>query len=137
MDINMNMRNLVTLKVQNKEDALKYAYAFMEIKQLHIKECSFVNPAPTKQDKNYIFPRDMYTASYNEKNLPSWESFKTNPIHISSPAFSCVASLDKEDKKRVFCGLLENLILFNCYGNYEDEARKVFEEIILLHESLK
>lgn len=131
------MKNLVTLKVQNKEDALKYAYAFMESKQLNIKECSFLNPNPTKQDKKYLMPRDMYSASYNEKNFPSWESFKTNQLHFSSPSFSCVASLDTEDKKRVVCGSLEDVVFFNCYGNYEDEARKAFENIVLIHTSLK
>jgi hypothetical protein len=34
VDINGDMRNLATYKIQNKEDALKYAYAFMKSKQL-------------------------------------------------------------------------------------------------------
>lgn len=130
------MKNLVTLKAQDKKDALKYAYAFMKSKQLNIKECSFLNPNPTKQDKTYIFPRDAFSASYTEKNLPSWESFKTNRIHTSSDSFNCVGSLDLLDRKRVFCGLLENLIFFNYYGDYEDEAKKAVEEIILIHDTL-
>jgi hypothetical protein len=137
VDINGDMRSLATYKTKNKEDALKYAYAFMKSKRLNIKECSFLNPAATQHDGIHLFPTDTYSASYNERNLPLWESFKTNQIHISSPAFSCIGSLDKEDKKRVFCGLLEDVILFNCYGNYEDEAKEAIEDIVSLHESIR
>lgn len=110
----MSVKNLIALKVQNKEESLRYAYAFMKSKLLYIKECSFVNPTPTKHDKKYVFPRDIYSASYNEKNLSSWESFKTNQKHLTSPAFTCVGSLDHLDKKRVLCGLIDDVVIFNC-----------------------
>jgi len=51
-----------------------------------MKECSFMNLKPTQFDKDYIAPRDMYSASYNEK-VPSWEIFKNEPTHLSSPGF--------------------------------------------------
>lgn len=130
------MKNLATLRVKNKEDALKYAYAFMKNKQCYIKECSFINPNPIMFDKVHIVPRDAYSASYNEENLPSWERFKTDKVHISSNAYTCIASLDKDDTKRVSFGLIDDVVFFNCFGNYDNEAKRVLENIFLIHASL-
>ena len=122
------MKNLATMKIKNKEDALKYAYAFMQTETLNMKECSFINPKPTQFNKDYLVPRDMYSATYS-KDVPTWELFKNNPKHTSSPGFMCVACLDKKDQKRVNLSWLNGDISFNFYGNYEDEAKKAYENI--------
>lgn len=129
------MKIIGTIKAKNKEDSLKYAYAFMLSETLNIKECSFVNPKPSQFSKDYIMPRDMYSATYSN-NVPSWEAFKSNPTHQSASGYSCVACLDKKDQKRVSMIALNNLINFNCYGNYESEARKAFETIESIYSTL-
>lgn len=129
------MKTIATIQTINKSDALKYAYAFMKSEHLHLKECSFFNPSPKKFDGIHIAPRDMYSVSYNE-NVPAWESFKTNQEHISSPGFSCVASIDTRDQQRVVLTVMKDIILFNCYGNYENEAKSILEDITLIHSSL-
>lgn len=124
------MKNIATINIKNNEDALKYSYAFMQTETLNMKECSFVNPKPTQFSKEYLVPRDAYSATYNE-DIPSWELFKTNPAHLSSPGFVCVACLDKKDQKRVILSSINGDISFNCYGNYENESKKPLK--ILLH----
>ena len=129
------MKVLATINAKNREDALKYAYAFMKTDQLNLKECSFMNPKPNKFDKNHVFPRDMISASYTEK-VPVWEEFKVNPSHLSSPGFTCVASVDKKDKKRVILAYLGDVISFNFYGNYENEAKTAFDNIVSNYKKL-
>lgn len=133
-----NMRNIVSMEIKNQEDCLKYAYAFMQSKQLYIKECAFVNPKPNQFDGVHMMPQDLYSATYTD-TLPSWDDFKKNKTHISSAAISCVGSVDTHDKKRVVLMSVPfmNAILFNCYGNYEDEAKKAFEEIKTIYSTLK
>lgn len=130
------MKNVFGFVAENKEDGLKYAYAFMKCKRLYLKECSFFNPNPKKIDEKYIVPRDTFSVSYNEKDLPAWEDFKINNLHFESSAFSCVASLDINDSQRVGLFLLQDNILFNIYGNYEKEAKKAFDDIESIHATL-
>jgi len=80
-------------------------------------------------------PRDSHSVTYND-TVPSWEIFKKNPIHLSSPGFICVASLDPKETQRVNLSALNGMILFNCYGNYEYEAKKAFENITSINETL-
>ncbi len=129
------MKNIATVKIKAKENALKYAYAFMQTKLLNMKECSFINPNPTKINNVHVFPRDMYSASYDDK-VPAWEKFKTNQTHISSPGFTCVGCLDAKDQKRMVCASLGDNVLFNIYGDYENEAKKALDDIVLIHSSL-
>lgn len=124
------MKSLAAVKVRDSSEALRYVYAFMTNNQLSLKECSFTNPNPSKYDSEYVFPRDMYTASYSEKDLPTWESFKTNPVHLSSPMFNCLGNIDRQDRKRVLCMYMEGTVLFNCYGNYEKEATAIVDQVI-------
>ncbi|MFY0519328.1 hypothetical protein ACOMCU_16095 [Lysinibacillus sp. UGB7] len=129
------MKTLATIKTTNKEDTLKYAFAFMQTESLKIKECTFMNPNPQEFDSKYILPRDSYSVTYND-GVPSWEIFKKNPVHLSSPGFMCVASLDPKDTQRVNLSALNGVILFNCYGNYENEAKKAFKNITSIYETL-
>lgn len=129
------MNTIATIQTKNKSDALKYAYAFMKSEHLNLKECSFFNPTPKKFDGEHLAPRDMFSVSYNE-NVPTWDSFKKNQKHISSPGFSCVASIDTKDQQRVMLTLMGDSIMFNCYGNYENQAKSIFEDITLIHSSL-
>lgn len=129
------MITLATIKSTSKEDSLKYAFAFMQTESLKIKECTFMNPNPQVFDSKYILPRDSHSVTYNDK-VSSWEIFKKNPVHLSSPGFICVASLDPKDTRRVNLSAINGVILFNCYGNYEDEAKKAFENITSIYEAL-
>lgn len=131
------MKTLMNIKINGKEDSLKYAYAFMKCEQLNMKECSFANPNPTNFDTKYILPRDSYSVSYKGETMPTWISFKENQLHIDSPAFSCVACIDIEDKKRVGCFLLGDSVCFNIYGDYERESKQIFDKIILYYSALK
>jgi hypothetical protein len=133
--IQNDIRILSTKKVKRQQDALKYAYAFMMSGLINRKECAFFNPNPQQYTKEYIFPRDMYSVTYRDKDLPLWEDFKKNPNHDN--AFSCIACIDLADIKRITCSGLKNDILFACYGNYESEAKKVFKDIIKFAETLK
>lgn len=129
------MNVLTSIKVKNKEDSLKYAYAFMQSETLNIKECAFMNPKPTKLEKDYITPRDMYSETYNN-NVPPWEVFKKHPAHLASSSFVCVASLDKQDQQRVNLTLLGDRVLFVCYGNYVKDAENALNTIILAHSTI-
>lgn len=129
------MKTLETIKTTNKEDALKYAFAFMQTESLKIKECTFMNPNPQEFDSKYILPRDSHSVTYNDE-VPSWEIFKKNPVHLLSPGFMCVAALDPKDTQRVNLSALNGMILFTCYGNYENEAKKAFKNITSIYETL-
>lgn len=131
------MQLLQSIEIKDKKDSLKYAYAFMMCKKLYIKECSFFNPNPKQIDSEHIYPRDAFSATYTESNLPPWEEFKSNPIHLSSPSFNCVGSLDQADKQRLMCVSVENNVLFCCYGDYEAKAQKIIREILDIHLNLK
>lgn len=102
----------------------------MLCKKLYIKECSFLNPKPKQIDSEHVLPRDLFSAAYSENNLPPWDEFKSNFIHLSSLAFSCVGSLDQADKERLTCILSESTVFFCCYGSYEAEAKKIINEIL-------
>jgi len=128
------MKILLEMKT-NQEESLKYAYAFMKSNLLKIKECSFPNPHPTHFKKGHLFPADAYAAAYDEKNLPTWEIFKTNPLHLID-AFSCIGSVDPQDTKRVNCTSMFGLTKFVCYGNYEKEAKLAVDEILTIYETL-
>jgi hypothetical protein len=129
------LKTIATVQTENKSDALKYAYAFMKSENLNLKECSFINATPGKFDGVNLMPKDMFSDSYNE-NVPTWDSFKNNQKHLASPGFSCVASIDKKDQKRVMLAFMGNAIMFNCYGNYEDQAKNIFEDISTIHSTL-
>ncbi|MEX3625425.1 hypothetical protein [Viridibacillus arvi] len=129
------MNIIASLKTKNIEDSLKYAYAFMQSKKLNKKECSFPNPKPTQFSKEHLFASDMYAATYEDK-VPSWDEFKSNPIHLSAFACSCIACVDTQDKKRVGLMLLKDDLVFTCYGNYENEAKEAYQDIISIHTSL-
>lgn len=122
------MSNIATIKVNDKREAIKYAYAFMKNKKLNLKECAFINPAANNFDPKYIMPRDFFSAQY-KNSVPTWEEFKSNPIHISALGFNCVACVDKQDQKRVNCTYDGSNIVFNCFGNYEEESKKAFTDI--------
>lgn len=122
------MNTIASVHIKNKTEGIKYAYAFMKTNKLNLKECSFFNPQANKFDGKHIFPQDMFSAGYSG-NIPSWEEFKSNPSHISSLGFNCVGCIDERDQKRVVCALIDNNVFFNCYGNYENEAKKAFEDI--------
>lgn len=141
---------MITLSKNRPTDmvtALKYAYAFMQSKQLKIKECEFFNPNPQKYTNEYIFPRDLYAVVYkDDKKLPEWEIFKNNIKHLNSPGYVCVASLDEADTKRVTLTHLslrtndcfESDLTFNIYSDkYKKEALKAFEEIENAAKALK
>lgn len=123
------MRLLQSYEVTNKKDSLKYAYAFMLCKKLYIKECSFLNPNPQEIDSEHIYPRDAFSATYSENDLPPWEDFRSNLLHLSSPFFNCIGSLNQSDNKRIMCASAESTVLFCCYGNYEAAAKKIINEI--------
>lgn len=57
------MEGIAAINVKNREDALKYAYAFMKSEKLNIKECAFLNPHPKKFDEIHIMPTDLYSAT--------------------------------------------------------------------------
>ncbi len=135
--MNQTMRLLSSYEVKNKRDSLKYAYAFMLLKKLYIKECSFMNPNPRQIDSEYIYPRDAFSATYSEINLPPWEEFRSSLVHFSSPSFNCVGSLDQSDKERVMCASLESTVVFCCYGNYEAKAKKIINEILVNYKALE
>ncbi len=135
--MNNSMRLLQSYDAKGKKDSLKYAYAFMLCKSLYIKECSFFNPNPKQIDSEHIYPRDAFSATYSENNLPPWLQFKSDPIHLSSPSFNCIGSLDQGDEKRVLCASMESKILFCCYGNYEAEAQKIIHEILTSYKALE
>lgn len=135
--MNQTMRVLSSFEVRNQGDSLKYAYAFMLCKKLYIKECSFLNPNPKQTDFKHIYSRDIFSASYSESNLPTWEDFRSNPLHLSSPSFDCVGCLDKSDQERMTCISFESKVLFCCYGNYEAKARKMISEILAIQKNLK
>ena len=122
------MENMQVVKTENHEDALKYAYAFMKSDIINLKECSFPNPNPSQPKKGYIFPADMFMPAFTEKNLPSWEKFKANPEN-QIPGFSCVGCLDTKDEKRVSCNYFLNAIHFAWYGDYDKEAKEIFDDI--------
>ena len=131
------MRLLSSFEAMDKKDSLKYAYAFMLCKDLYIKECSFFNPNPKQTDSEYVFPRDTFSATYSENDLPSWKEFKSSLIHISSPSFNCIGSLDQLDTKRLMCASIESKVLFCCYGNYETKAQNIIKEILVSYKALK
>ena len=124
------MQLLSSFEAKDKKDSLKYAYAFMSCKPLHIKECSFLNPHPEQTNSEHIYPRDTFWATYSENNLPPWDEFKSSLIHLSSPSFNCIGSLDQSDKERLMCVSFDSKVLFACYGNYEAKAQKVIKEIL-------
>lgn len=141
---------MITLSKNRPTDmvtALKYAYAFMQSKRLKIKECSFFNNNPKEFNKNFILPRDMYTAVYEgDGKLPEWEIFRDNLTHRNSAGYSCVASLDEADTKRVLLSYIclkgkdcfASDLIFNIYDEkYEKEALKAFEEIESAAKALK
>lgn len=131
------MKVLETINQLSKEETLKYAYAFMQTESLKIKECNFINPKPQNFDSRYILPQDSYSISYDNKlPVPSWEDFKKNSTHLSSPGFVCVASIDPQDTKRVNLTALNNSIFFTIYGNYEKEAKKALKDIELICKKL-
>lgn len=134
--MNQTMRLLSSFEVENKKDSLKYAYAFMLCKKLYIKECSFINPNPKQFDSEHIYPLDAFSATYSENNLPSWDEFRSNLIHLSSPSFNCIGSLDQSDKERLMCASAESNVLFCCYGSYEAEAQKIINEILISYKDL-
>lgn len=115
------MNILASISTEDREDALKYAYAFMKSKKLNIKECSFFNPLPA--------------ITYCE-SVPDWEQFASKPAHLTAIGFSCVASLDTKDKMRVNLSLLNNVIIYTCYGNYENKAKAALTELIEFHKNL-
>jgi len=129
------MKTLATKKVKNLEEALKYAHAFMRTDTLNMKEVSFINPKPTQFNNDYLFPTDMYSATYSE-TVPTWELFKNNKEHTSSPGFMCVGCLDKKDQKRVNLSWLNGDFSFSFYGNYEDEAKKAYDSITSIYSTL-
>lgn len=122
------MNSLATIYTKDIEESLKYAYSFMITELLNIKECSFLNPKPTQFNSEYLVPRDAYSISYNEK-IPSWEKFKTNPLHLTSPGYVCVACVDTKDQKRIILSSMNGVISFNIYGDYKDEANKALDRI--------
>lgn len=122
------MNTITTIRIKSKEDALKYAHAFMASETLNMKECSFMNPNPSKFDNNYLMPRDIYSVSYTD-SVPAWEIFRKEPDHLSSPSFTCVACLDKKDQQRVTLTMLDDNIFYTFYGNYKNEAEEVFDKI--------
>lgn len=123
------MKTIAMFSVKDKTEALKYAYAFMKNNELNIKECSFINPNPTKFTSTFIMPQDMCLEIYNETNLPSLNSFLTKKNHLISPGFGCVASIDKNDKKRMTLSMLENQIIVTCFEDSEKDAIKIFDRI--------
>jgi hypothetical protein len=129
-------KKIAAVKPKNKDDAIKYAYAFMKSKELKIKECGFFNPFAHKVRKGFIFPADTYSAAYYENDLPTWEAFKRNPAHTTSPAFSCVACLDDNDEQRVCCAYNMGKITFSIYGDYKAAAQKAWDEILEICKTL-
>jgi hypothetical protein len=135
--MNQAMRLLSSFEAKNKKDSLKYAYAFMLCKGLYMKECSFFNPHPKQIDSDHVYPRDAFSATYSENDLPPWKEFRSNLIHFSSPSFNCIGSLDLSDQERLMCASVETQILFCCYGNYEANAQKVIKEIQEIYKTLE
>jgi len=135
--MNQTMRLISSFEVKDKGDSLKYAYAFMLCKKLHIKECSFLNPNPKQIDSGNIYPRDTFSAAYSENDLPTWEEFRSSSMHFSSPSFNCIGSLDKSDTKRLMCASVESTVLFCCYGNYETEFQRIINEILTIQKTLE
>jgi hypothetical protein len=130
------MNVIGTKSVVNKEDGLKYAYAFLKTELLNIKECGFINPNASQFDGKHIMPTDMYSATYTDK-VPTWEEFKTNETNLSALGYSCVGCVDKEDKKRVNMSSIGEQLIFNCYGNYQSEAKRAYDDILAIHSTLK
>lgn len=131
----VKLKVLETITAESKEDALKYAYAFMVNKTLNMKECSFINADSTQSSKAYLFPRDIFSITYTD-NAPDWALFKNDPTHLSSAGFSCVGCLDTKDKMRVNLSLLNNTLTYVCYGNYENTAKEAFAELVSFHTNL-
>lgn len=132
-----SMRPLSSFEANSTRNSLKFAYAFMLCKKLYLKECSFINPNPKQHDSKHIYPRDIFSASYSESNLPTWEEFRSNPAHLSSPSFDCVGCLDKSDQERLSCVAMETKVLFYCYGDYEAKAQIALSEIMSILKTLE
>lgn len=135
--MNQTMRLLSSFDAKDKIDSLKYAYAFMLCKNLYIKECSFLNSKPKQTDSEHILSRDIFSAIYSENNLPPWEEFRSSLIHVSSPSFNCVGSLDQSDTERMVCASIKSKVIFCCYGNYEAKAKKIINDILIGYKALE
>lgn len=118
------MRLLSSFEAKDKKDSLKYAYAFMSCKNLYIKECSFLNPDPKQMDSEHIYPRDTFLAAYSENNLPPWVEFRSSLIHLSSPSFNCIGSLDQSDKERLMCVSFDSNLLFPVMETVKPRLRR-------------
>lgn len=123
-------KKLAAVRVQNLEEALKYAYAFMKSNTLADKECNFVGPFPSFPRDSYIMPTDIFVASYNEDTLPDWDSFRQNPTHTSAFAVMCAASLNTDERQPVNFSCVKGDIAFICYGDYADAAMEAWQDIL-------
>ena len=61
-----------SLIIDTIEERTRFCWASLFAEELHDKELAVANPQPTEYDGVHVFPRDVWLATYNESNPPTY-----------------------------------------------------------------
>lgn len=92
------------ININNAEAAFSVIYRFSTDKHLTNPECTVFGNKPTVG----VFPDILASYSSDEK-IPSYPEFERKLKRLDFSAISCVASTDKEDRRRVVLSYMPEL----------------------------
>jgi len=101
MLINPNVKHY-KVRYKKDEDIAKIILKFLKSPDLHIKEAGVLNGSGNMRPPlpGYIFSPDLYAASYNENNIPTYDELNRK-LAENEYGFTCMGATDKADKNRI------------------------------------